>query len=396
LENTNNNKERLERLFETDNWSEEDRRWLLQYLDTPGQEEMRRLMEDRFITDMASPVSQHDQSGRLLALIHEKITPEQTRPRIFSLTNWKKLSVAAAILLLGGTITLYFLPHHSPLPTSPLTTSYSQTTDLPPGTNNATLTLDDGRTITLDSAANGGLAQQGNTKVIKLNGQISYTNAGQGNTREPLLFNTIATARANQYQLVLSDGSKVWLNAASSIRFPAAFKGSERKVEITGEAYFEVAKNPSMPFKVEVNGAEIEVLGTHFNVNAYTDESTVRTTLLEGAVKVKKQGTSQLLAPGQQARLAATGEITVLKNVDTGIETAWKDGYFWFNNTDIYMLMRQVSRWYDVEVDFKGQITEDGFSGKIPRSVPLSKLLQVLEQYEIHFKIEGKKIMVLP
>lgn len=357
-------------------------------------------MEDRFHTNTAREEF-HARAEPLLHLIHEKIKPATARPPVISLVNWKKWTAAAAILLLAGTIVFYSLPH-----TSHLTTHQSQNpqiakspdpNDLPPGKNNATLTLADGNTIALDKAANGGLAQQGDMKVVKMNGQISYTNAeAGGNAGGGILLNTIATARANQYQLVLSDGSKVWLNAASSIRFPAAFKGKERKVEVTGEVYFEIVKNPSMPFKVQVNGGEIEVLGTHFNVNAYPDEAGVRTTLLEGAVAVRKEGRQQLLAPGQQAKFTQSGEISVLKNVDTGIETAWKDGYFWFNNSDIYSLMRQVSRWYDVEVNFEGKITEDGFTGKVSRSVTLSKLLHVLEQYDIHFKIEGKKIMVLP
>jgi len=400
LENFNNPAERLERLFQSENWSEDDRRWLLEYLDRPGQEELRRMMEDRFHTNTAREEF-HARAEPLLHLIHEKIKPATARPPVISLVNWKKWTAAAAILLLAGTIVFYSLPH-----TSHLTTHQSQNpqiakspdpNDLPPGKNNATLTLADGNTIALDKAANGGLAQQGDMKVVKMNGQISYTNAeAGGNAGGGILLNTIATARANQYQLVLSDGSKVWLNAASSIRFPAAFKGKERKVEVTGEVYFEIVKNPSMPFKVQVNGGEIEVLGTHFNVNAYPDEAGVRTTLLEGAVAVRKEGRQQLLAPGQQAKFTQSGEISVLKNVDTGIETAWKDGYFWFNNSDIYSLMRQVSRWYDVEVNFEGKITEDGFTGKVSRSVTLSKLLHVLEQYDIHFKIEGKKIMVLP
>ena len=400
MENFNNPAERLERLFQSENWSEDDRRWLLEYLDRPGQEELRRMMEDRFHTNTAREEF-HARAEPLLHLIHEKIKPATARPPVISLVNWKKWTAAAAILLLAGTIVFYSLPH-----TSHLTTHQSQNpqiakspdpNDLPPGKNNATLTLADGNTIALDKAANGGLAQQGDMKVVKMNGQISYTNAeAGGNAGGGILLNTIATARANQYQLVLSDGSKVWLNAASSIRFPAAFKGKERKVEVTGEVYFEIVKNPSMPFKVQVNGGEIEVLGTHFNVNAYPDEAGVRTTLLEGAVAVRKEGRQQLLAPGQQAKFTQSGEISVLKNVDTGIETAWKDGYFWFNNSDIYSLMRQVSRWYDVEVNFEGKITEDGFTGKVSRSVTLSKLLHVLEQYDIHFKIEGKKIMVLP
>jgi len=187
------------------------------------------------------------------------------------------------------------------------------------------------------------------------------------------------------------------------MRFPTAFKGKERKVEITGEAYFEIAKNAAMPFKVVAGGGEIQVLGTHFNVNAYSDESMVKTTLLEGIVAVQKEKTRLVLSPGQQAKfhpqaVSANAEkaITLLKNVDTGHETAWKDGFFWFDDTDLHTLMRQVARWYDVEVEFKGDVSNDGFSGKVPRSVPLSRLMKVLEQSEINFKVEGKKITISP
>lgn len=398
MESSNNNKERVRLLFESGHWSEEDRRWLLEYLERQDSEEMRQLMEAHFQADAAAAPPNPPAAERLLALIHEKIQPEATRPRLFFLRrSWQKWAVAALVLLIAGKVVLYFLPV-SPAAKKPIASGqpvhYAQ--DLPPGRNNATLTLADGHTITLDSAANGGLAQQGNTKVIKLNGQIAYTNTGGVPGDGALLLNTIATARGNQYQLILSDGSKVWLNAASSLRFPTVFKGKERRVEVSGEAFFEIVKNPAMPFKIQVAGGEIDVLGTHFNVNAYADESSVKTTLLEGAVAVKKDAAVQMLAPGQQAGFALKGGITLSKNVDVTQETAWKDGFFWFNNTDIHTLMRQVSRWYDVEVEFKGEIADDGFTGKVSRNVPLSKLLNVLEQYEIHFKIEGKKIIVMP
>jgi len=384
---------------------------------------MRQLMEDYFLSEAASP-QVHPEADRLLALIHEKIQPEKTsevdagippssspepvpaksspsETRLFFLRGWRKWAVAALFLLIAGKTILYFLTADTKT-TSPRNPPVTAAQDLPPGRNTALLTLADGHTITLDSAANGGLAQQGNTKVIKLNGQISYNNTGSAqaggspSAGEAILFNTISTARGNQYQLILSDGSKVWLNAASSLRFPTSFKGKERKVEVTGEAYFEIAKNPTMPFKVLVNGGEIDVLGTQFNVNAYSDESSVKTTLLEGAVSIKKDDATQLLSPGQQARFTSNGEISFSRNVDVAQETAWKDGFFWFNNTDIHTLMRQISRWYNVEVEFKGAITDDGFTGKVSRNVSLSKLLNVLEQYEIHFKIEEKKITVLP
>lgn len=359
-------------------------------------------MEQRFQEDFVVPHPQPDMEQRLLTLIHGKIRPARSKTRLSSIAGWKKWAAAAVLLLIAGKLVFDLVAHSSTPPKSPSTvTPAIAASDRPPGTQNAVLTLGDGTRITLDSAANGNLAQQGGTKVIKLNGQIAYT--GKTSDSESPLFNTISTARGNQYMLILSDGTKVWLNAASSMRFPTAFKGNERKVEITGEAYFEIAKNPSMPFKVVAGGGEIQVLGTHFNVNAYSDESTVKTTLLEGAVAVQKEKSRLLLSPGQQAKFrpqtaSANTEkaISLLKDVDTGHETAWKDGFFWFDNTDLHTLMRQVARWYDVEVEFKGDVSDDGFSGKVSRSVPLSKLLKVLEQYEINFKVEGKKITISP
>ena len=397
-----NNKERVKLLLDSGSWSEEDRRWLLEYLDTQDGEELRDLMAAYFQADTAAAAAAPQNppaAERLLKQIHEKIQPERTRPRLFSLnrSGWRKLAVAALVLLIAGKVVLLFLPTApAKLPSAGTSQPVSYTHDLPPGRNNAILTLADGHTITLDSAANGGLAQQGNTKVIKLNGQIAYTKTGNAKADDAMLFNTISTARGNQYQLVLSDGTKVWLNAASSLRFPTSFKGKDRRVEVTGEAYFEIAKNPSIPFKVQAGNGEIDVLGTHFNVNAYADEPSVKTTLLEGAVAVKKATALQMLIPGQQAEFSPQGAITLSDNVDVIRETAWKDGFFWFNNTDIHALMRQVSRWYDVDVEFQGNITDEGFTGKVPRSLPLSKLLNILEQFELHFKIEGKKIIVLP
>jgi ferric-dicitrate binding protein FerR (iron transport regulator) len=398
-----NKEEWLRLLFEKDEWSEDDRRRLLEYLDEKDDDAMRRLMEDGFREDMTASHPSPEKEQHLLSLIHEKIQPPAKKSRLLSLGGWRRWAVAAVLLLIAGKF-IFQLAGSGAIPAKSSTNQAPATaaTDRPPGTQNAILTLGDGTRITLDSAANGNLAQQGNTKVIKLNGQIAYASNGKAAGEEPLL-NTISTARGNQYMLILSDGTKVWLNAASSMRFPTAFKGNERKVEITGEAYFEIAKNPAMPFKVMAGGGEIQVLGTHFNVNAYADESSVRTTLLEGAVAVRKENARLVLSPGQQAKFRPQTQssgsetpITLIKDVDTGHETAWKDGFFWFDNTDLPTLMRQVARWYDVDVEFKGNVTDDSFSGKVSRSVPLSRLLKVLEQYEINFKVEGKKIIISP
>jgi ferric-dicitrate binding protein FerR (iron transport regulator) len=264
--------------------------------------------------------------------------------------------------------------------------------NIQPGGDRALLRLADGSVIVLDSAANGNLADQGAVKVIKLDGKLTYLGNEPG-TGEPT-YNTITTPRGGQYQLVLSDGSVVWLNAASSLRFPVVFTGNERRVEITGEAYFEVAKNAKQPFKVAVAGrGEVEVLGTHFNINAYADEATINTTLLEGSVKVTAKGATPVqLKPGQQAQMGSS--VSVINNVDTEEVIAWKTGWFSFDRTDIATIMRQVSRWYNVDVVFDGQPGKRTFSGVVSRSNSMAEVLKIMEKAGVRFHIEGKKVTV--
>jgi ferric-dicitrate binding protein FerR (iron transport regulator) len=276
--------------------------------------------------------------------------------------------------------------------------------DVAPGGNKAILTLANGTQIILDSAANGALTQQGNTKIIKLdNGQLAYDPLNHSSTSlrtVEVLYNTISTPKGGQYQIVLADGSKVWLNAASSLRFPTSFSGKERKVELTGEGYFEVAKNAAMPFRVSVNGMQVEALGTHFNVNAYSDESSIKTTLLEGAVKMKNDmpansgSSSILLAPGEQADFTKDHNFKINSNPNLEEIIAWKDGNFEFNDTPITDIMRQISRWYDVEVDYKGEQPAHKLTGKISRNVNLSSLIDMLQYTGVNMKIENKKIII--
>jgi ferric-dicitrate binding protein FerR (iron transport regulator) len=193
---------------------------------------------------------------------------------------------------------------------------------------------------------------------------------------------------------VLADGTKVWLNAASSLRFPAAFAGKERIVELNGEGYFEVAKNASMPFHVRVHDMDVQVLGTHFNINAYTDETAMRTTLLEGSVQVSQGEQTQLLTPGQQAAASQNGQIQLADGVDVEEVMAWKNGMFQFQGADLETILRQAARWYDIDVEYKQRIS-DRFSGQISKNVNLSQLLKILELTgKVHFEIEGRKIIV--
>lgn len=269
--------------------------------------------------------------------------------------------------------------------------------DILPGDNIAVLTLDDGSRINLNDAKNGFLARESNTKIEKSpDGQLHYI-AGAHIPGSKIKYNTITTPKGGQFQVMLPDGSRVWLNAGSSLRFPTSFTGIDRKVELKGEAYFEIAKNIQMPFIVHTDDSDIKVLGTHFNVMAYEDEKHTSTTLLEGSVQVLKGSDKLLIKPGESAVLnKTTGSINVTET-DTEQAIAWKNGYFIFDNENIESIMRKVSRWYNVEVTYSGNMNNKDFAGTISRDKNVSELLQMLELTgAVHFKIEGRRITVMP
>ncbi|MEO7313606.1 MAG: FecR domain-containing protein [Ginsengibacter sp.] len=325
--------------------------------------------------------------------ISRKVTP-------FYQHKWFRASAAAVVFVLLSSTAFLLFRQNKEIVLVQNQTKTADVKDIAPGNNNAILTLNDGTTILLDSVANGNLAQQGNSNVSKVNDQITYQEGSSNSLNSVPVYNTITTANSNQYRLTLSDGTKVWLNAASSIRFPSSFPGKERKVEITGEVYFEVAKNAQKRFKVLIpnragKSREIEVLGTHFNVNAYDNEPEIKTTLLEGSVRISQENRVEILSPGQQAQMTSEG-IKIKKNADLEQVMAWKNGYFLFNNTDLHTLMRQVARWYNVDVSFGGTANTEGFSGKISRDVPLSDLLKALELNEVNIKRVGRNLMVKP
>jgi hypothetical protein len=310
---------------------------------------------------------------------------------------WLKIGVAAALMVFMGIGAYLITSRQQQQLNKNNVARVSHTHDVLPGGNKAVLTLANGKTITLNSAQNGVLAQQGGANVYKTrNGQLVY-GGGQNNTQEQAAaMNKVSTPRGGQYQLVLSDGSKVWLNAASSLSFPAVFTGKTRDVEITGEAYFEVAKNPNKPFRVKTNNTTVEVLGTHFNINAYNDEESMKTTLLEGSVKISNSQNASYLKPGQQASLTQTGQIKVIDDPEAENAIAWKNGIFEFRDAGIEAIMRQAARWYDVEVSYEGKIPTREFNGAISRNVKASELLGMLKYAGVNFKIEDKHITVIP
>jgi ferric-dicitrate binding protein FerR (iron transport regulator) len=323
---------------------------------------------------------------------------------------WKRV-VAAAVMLVMLSGGAYFLFNNKRSSQTAAREQQEVKSDLVPGGSKAILTLADGKQIVLNDVPNGTITQQGATQVNKSGAGITYnasdSPANSALAKAPLTFNTISTPRGGQYQVVLPDGSKVWLNAASSLRFPTAFTGEERRVEINGEAYFEIVTvrlpaGKKMPFKVSVNNkAEVEVLGTHFNVMAYDDEGAIETTLLEGRVKVGSSNRQPvILKPGEQASLSHSShksQIIPVQTVDVQTAVAWKEGYFRFNNTPVKTIMRQAARWYNAEIIYQGNVDDESFSGAVPRSENISSLLRILELTKtIRFTINERKIIVRP
>ena len=309
--------------------------------------------------------------------ISATIDAQQRRPARL----WPRIAAAASILLfiaIGG----YFIWHKNPVDSNLNITE----NDIPPGHNQATLTLGNGQKIVLTKGVYKNLSQ-GST-AININNSITYTSGSSNKEAGAISFNTLSTANGEQspYPLVLPDGSKVWLNAKSSITFPTAFTGKQRIVKITGEALFEVAHNARQPFKVQTQKQTIEDIGTIFNVNAYADEPATKTTLISGKVKVN----DLFLEPGQQT------DGNYVKTVNTKRYTAWESGDFYFEDDSIQAVMRQLSRWYNIDVNYEGNLPTDGFTARISRSKNISAILQLLENTGgVHFKIDGRRITVI-
>ncbi len=323
--------------------------------------------------------------------IQERIHLLQRRSRMLYLRRW----MAAAAVLLFLVFGLWFVVGRGGAE-KPSVALAPKVEDIAPGGNKAVLTLADGTKVILDSANNGAITKQGNVTVIKLDdGRLAYNKEGAATQ---VLYNTITTPKGGQYQLVLADGTRVWLNAASSLRFPAAFAEKERRVELTGEGYFEVAHNAVMPFVVQRGEAEVKVLGTHFNINGYEDEPSLKITLLEGKVMVSNRDQTAVLKPGQQAQLQTTNsKLKITNQVDIDEVVAWKNGLFQFEQADIKTIMRQVARWYNVDVVFEGRVPDKKFDGKIYRNTSLKEVFGILEEGGgVHLKINGKKVIVSP
>lgn len=300
---------------------------------------------------------------------------------------WLRWSAAAAVLAAIALPAGYLLTHQSTTPAAKKAIAAAPAAEQ----RKTILTLANGQKVELDKAGMAQLAQ-GNSTIRNQNGQLIYeqTNGGQA----ALLYNTLTTAPRETYPLVLADGSKIWLNAGSSLRFPAAFAGNERKVELSGEAYFEIATDAHKPFRIQVKQMTVEVLGTHFNINAYTDETTTNTTLLEGAVNINSGRSSLRLAPGEQSQVSADGQIKKITGVNTDEIMAWKEGYFKFENADLTTVLRQFSHWYDVDVVYEGNVKPRKFFGMISRKSTLPNVLKMLNANDIAYRIDGRKLII--
>jgi ferric-dicitrate binding protein FerR (iron transport regulator) len=336
----------------------------------------------------------HGNTDQVLFQIKSQLNTEKGKVVSFSKKKWLRLAVAA--VLVAGIFAVYKYMHASAVPEQTIVKAATTNNPISAGGNKATLILENGSAINLETASNDTVVEQKGSRILKqADGQLLYTSLKE--KPASVSYNRIVTPRGGQYQVILSDGTKIWLNDSSSVHYPVVFTGSERKVEVTGEAYFEVAKDASKPFKVKIGEkAEVEVLGTHFDVNAYTDELVIRATLLEGSIKISElQGKeSRMIIPGEQAALNASNRITVNKIPDTEQVIAWKNGVFNFYNTSLGMALRQLARWYDVDIVFEGSIPQKQFSGEIQRSLSLSQVVKLLEKNGVNCRIEGKKLIV--
>jgi transmembrane sensor len=340
----------------------------------------------RILTSLQSAIARESQEPR------QPLEPRKPLRRITPYTRW----IAAATILVAVSVTgLYFYGRRTSKAVccAPPVAVTIPGKDMPPGSNKATLLLGDGSTVNLGAVRNGVIRKVAGTLIDKQDGQLRYNVSAADIAPE---MNTIQTPRGGQYQVILPDGTKVWLNAASSLTYPTAFTGGDRTVHLKGEAYFEVSEGKDKPFKVIVGNMQVNVLGTHFNVMAYDDENAIKTTLLEGAVKVTEGAASQVLRPGQEARLDRSSESFKLLDVDADVAIAWKNGVFQFGGSPIETVMREIARWYDVDVEYQGR-TDEHFTGTISRSVNASEVFKMLELTgAVHFNFDGKKIIVRP
>lgn len=374
------------------------------YLAGTATEAERRLLQDWYQKgteeELRAPLSSiHTSEEEMEFALFEKIRRNMNEQPVevpVRRMRWTRWVAAASVLLVIGMGSWFLLSRPDSSKSSASITAQHTGTDVLPGYDGAILTTSEGSQIVLDSTGNGIIASQGKVQVSKQGGQLLYDATPA--TNDEVSYNTLTTPRGRKFELVLADGTQVWLDAGSSITYPTAFTGSERKVTMTGQAYFEVAKDATRPFLVNVDGrGEVQVLGTHFNVNAYGEETLIRATLVEGSVKLNSaNGEGLVMKPGEQAAFSAQGPIQRVAGFDMEEVLAWKNGFTAFRQADIKTIMRLAARWYDVDVEYEGTIPARTFTADVSRNVKLSQFLQILEASHIRFQIEGRKLLVLP
>ncbi len=382
---------------------------LKKYRDGVCTEEEKSLVESWHLSELAKQKSDVSEQQLLVAndemwsAIEKEVNPKAP----YKIALWLKVVAAAVVIFVIGFVINNQVINKS-LAKQELAIKAKKI--ILPGGNKATLTLGDGSKISLTDAADGVIAKQAGIAITKTTkGELIYSISPNGSSAKKEVYNTIETPRGGQYQINLPDGTKVWLNAASSIKYLAAFNSSDRIVELKGEAYFEVAKHMDkngnrLGFKVKTDlgdgrSQEVDVLGTHFNINAYANEPANKTTLLEGSINIKnlKSQTSTLLKPGQQSIISAASPEIMVRNVDAEESMTWKDGYFSFNDENLETVMNKVARWYNVDIDYHGNKINKTFGGRISRFNSVNEVLDMLQTTgAVHFKIEERRILVMP
>ena len=377
---------------------------LLDYIDHAGTDEIADAVNVDLVDLEKSPQFDEQRTDELLQRIQSdfrfkessQVKKEQTNVISLYKNRWLQIAAACFLLLTGGALYIW-QQSKSKANTDQLAVSNKR--PIVPGSNKAFLTMANGKVILLSNATNGVLAKTNSGNVSKIrNGQIVYNTLDAANTNKSQSIgdNILTTPKGGEYEVVLPDGTKVWLNAGSSLSYPVTFAGNDRQVKLTGEAYFEVAKNKDKPFYVNINNVQVRVLGTHFNIEAYSEDEEIKATLLEGAVLVSKNKIHSTLAPGQQAVINNNSNNIVVSTADIDDVMAWKNGYFIFDHDNIQCIMKKVSRWYDVDVVYQGNFNDLKFGGTFYRSKSIEELLQHLESVgNIHLTTKGRRIIVM-
>jgi transmembrane sensor len=383
-------------LYYSGNITAGDKKELFLELDTLSEQELSELVTQAFLQFQTAPAMRgtaeaNEAVDRILAT--GRLHPQE-RQRAKRIRLYARVAVAASILLFIGSW-IFFRGQQTPAPVQVSQRQQPPATDAGPAGHKATLTLADGSVVVLDTTREGLLASHSNVTIRKTqDNRLVYSVKPGVQDKAGTEINTLSTPRGGHFQVELPDGSNAWLNASSSISFPVAFRKDRREVTVAGEVYFEVAKR-SEPFLVNSPKGVVQVLGTHFNVMAYDNEAEAAVTLLEGSVKVSAAGGTNMLQPGQQARLNKAGGISVRSDIDTDEVVAWKNGLFAFRNTNIAVVMRELSRWYDLDIDYPNGIPDLQITGKISRSVNTSEVLSMLSYTGLHFRLSDKKITIL-